>query len=616
MKITQLEMKKIKSLATKKGRQVNQLFIAEGIRMLEEALNYNMIPKSIYFCNHYLSERGKSLVAKFAKKRLNSVEISAKQLDQISDSKSSQGIVAIFEIPKVNLSKLSTTNCRNILVCENISDPGNLGSLLRSALAFDFGAVVLLGGTTDCFSPKVVRSSAGAIFGLKLIDIELKEFENMKKNENIFLVATDVLGNVDLSKMNYKKKNIAVAIGSEAFGLSQEILDISDARVKIPHSNSVESLNAAVSGAIVLHQIYQNGKNLMNSISSKIKAIVIFAFFSVVTPTVYSQQIYEESDNLYTTAQLESQISYSKIRKIIISSASQLSGKIEVTAESIPGVSIQYKKKAKAKTKSQAIDYIDLIALSMTAKPEVIEINLRAPNPAPWVENQEAGILEISIQVPYNCEITFKTQLFDIVAEGPFKQIIIPSSLERIIVEDVSQLLDISTTNQKIKMTNIRGEISASTTNAKLEARVISSLKSQASFKNDGGDIVIDDLTGLVNIKNNYGRITLKNFNATEGKNFIRGFSAPVTLEILKLKNAHLTILNRFEDIEIFLPEDVSANFSLAVEDGNKIEAADFEFSPRFIQENRLTLKSGNGESSINSTIRGEGNIYILGVEN
>ncbi len=269
MKIGQLEIKKIKSLSSKKGRQANRLFMAEGIRVLEESLNqidrdrHKIKPKSIYYCNHFLSERGQELVSKFKKKKINSIEISAKQLDQISDSKTSQGILAIFEIQefqKKKLPELSPPKSRNILVCENISDPGNLGSLLRSALAFEFETVILLGNTTDCFSPKVVRSSAGAIFGLMLLNLELKEFEQIKHTEKIFLVATDLKGNVNLNKMSCKNKNIAVAIGSEAIGLSQELLDMADMRVKISHSGNIESLNASVSGAIVLHQVYDRDR--------------------------------------------------------------------------------------------------------------------------------------------------------------------------------------------------------------------------------------------------------------------------------------------------------------------------------------------------------------------
>ncbi len=349
----------------------------------------------------------------------------------------------------------------------------------------------------------------------------------------------------------------------------------------------------------------------------KIQLFTVLAIFSFILPiSSIAQDIFQEGDRLFTTEELQAQILNTSKRKITIKSSAQLSGKMEITTESGSAVTAQYFKKSRTDSESNAIDYIDLIAVSIVEKPEEILILFRAPNPAPWSKETESGIVELYLQIPPYSEVEIEARYFDISAVGPFKSFILPASLGRIEVENVNGYLEAGTTNQKLSLKNITGEIKVSTTNGKLVAENIKSPDSQAYFKNDGGDILIRNFEGLLNVRNNYGRISIVEFVAGRGKNFVRGFSAPVIIEIEKMSNTELTVLNRFEDIEILLPENVSASFSLAVEEGNRIEATSFEFKPEFVQKNRLNIVAGKGESSINSTIRGKGNIYIIGVGN
>lgn len=255
MKLTQTEIKKIKSLASKKGRTEHKQFSAEGIRLLEEAIKLKHYPNIIYYSPYLLSERGLKLVEKIKSRRITAKEVSSKQMTQISENKTSQGILALFSIEVQNENKLSSTNSRKILWCENISDPGNLGSLLRSALAFGFKLVVLSGSTADHFSPKVVRSSAGAIFGLTIFKNETAVILELIKKEKIVLVASDVSGDVNINMKNITDKKYILAVGSEASGLSLDLLKKADIRFKISHSPKIESLNAAVAGAIIMSNL-------------------------------------------------------------------------------------------------------------------------------------------------------------------------------------------------------------------------------------------------------------------------------------------------------------------------------------------------------------------------
>lgn len=261
MSISKNEIKYLKSLQTKKGRKQTGSFPAEGVRLLEEALTFNCLPETIYFSPAKISERGAQLIEQFAGKRVKTVEISASDINRITAAEESQGIFAVYKTP--DLSKLPGGNHRKLLWCENISDPGNLGSLFRSAAAFGFNAILLSGQAVEPFSPKVVRASAGAVFAVEISLAENDEILAMIKNNNLKLIATDLSGMTDIKNLsNFSDETkLVLAIGSEADGLSGEILSRADLRVKIDHTDRVESLNAAIAGSILMSRFYQADKD-------------------------------------------------------------------------------------------------------------------------------------------------------------------------------------------------------------------------------------------------------------------------------------------------------------------------------------------------------------------
>jgi len=176
----------------------------------------------------------------------------------MADTGTPQGIVAVFDKPETSLIKLYRRSYRKLLLCENIADPGNLGTLLRSAAAFGFELVVLSGNTAEPYSPKVVRGSAGAIFGLKVAKSDIQTLVAFLDRSGIKLVAADLEGRpVRLpARRALAKAGLILAVGSEATGLSKEILAQAAYRVRIEHCDGVESLNAAVAGSILMKEIY------------------------------------------------------------------------------------------------------------------------------------------------------------------------------------------------------------------------------------------------------------------------------------------------------------------------------------------------------------------------
>ena len=254
--MTKAEQKSVKSLTTKKGRKESGMFAAEGVRLLEESFRHRCFPEKVYYAEHLLTDRGRQLVGRLTARRLNVEAISAQQLRGISSTTTPQGIVAVFKTPRVNPAELSRSDYRKILLCENISDPGNLGTLARSALAFDFRLMILAGNSAEPFAPKVVRSSAGAVFGLNTVRMELAEVIAFVDRRKVAIVATDVQAGSDKIPAGLQKRPFMLAIGSEASGLSHELLRRAEFRVHIRHASKVESLNAAVAGSIIMSRTY------------------------------------------------------------------------------------------------------------------------------------------------------------------------------------------------------------------------------------------------------------------------------------------------------------------------------------------------------------------------
>ena len=258
MSITRSELKDIQTLLTKKGRKQHKKFVAEGVRLLEEALRHNRLPETLYAAPSVLSERGNELLANFGMQRVKVTELTSRQMSSLSDANTSQGLLGVFDTPSTRLAELYHDSFRKLLLCDGLSDPGNLGTLLRSALAFGFDLAVLTGNCAEPFAPKVVRSSVGAVFGMPIAIADRSEAVTLMISHGVTLVTADIRGETDSERLGaiVKGERLALAVGAEADGVSQEIRSHSDLLLRIGHENGVESLNSAVAGSILMKQIY------------------------------------------------------------------------------------------------------------------------------------------------------------------------------------------------------------------------------------------------------------------------------------------------------------------------------------------------------------------------
>jgi TrmH family RNA methyltransferase len=182
--------------------------------------------------------------------KFNMVRVSQKVFKSITDLTTPQGILAIVE--KNDMSSIDYKQ-NFFLILDDIQDPGNIGTILRTADSINIKQIIVSSKTADVYNPKVVRSTMGAIFRVKVIvkeDLE-KTVKELKKHK-IKVLATDLKTDESIYDINYNKT--AVIIGNESKGVSEKLLNISDGRIKIPMTGKTESLNAAVASSIIMYE--------------------------------------------------------------------------------------------------------------------------------------------------------------------------------------------------------------------------------------------------------------------------------------------------------------------------------------------------------------------------
>ncbi|MDI6770259.1 MAG: RNA methyltransferase [Anaerolineales bacterium] len=251
-------------LGRPKERREAGAFVAEGVRLVEEAF-ITRWPFRFVLYSSELSKRGQELVGKLKVGGVEIEEVAPHLLQSISETEASQGILAILELAPIPYP----LSPNFILIPDQIRDPGNLGTLLRTAAAADVQAVLIPPETTDAFAPKVVRAGMGAHFRLPIISLAWEEIERFidSASQRASESASQRVGEsaqlkVFLADMEGQscweadfRRPLALIVGGEAEGASQEARKLASQQVRIPMPGGAESLNAASAGAILIFEI-------------------------------------------------------------------------------------------------------------------------------------------------------------------------------------------------------------------------------------------------------------------------------------------------------------------------------------------------------------------------
>ena len=247
--ISNKKIKKLSILSTKKGRKEEGKFLIEGYRIIRTALRNNVNIENIYISNRFkASEDFKSLNGLISE-NIDVAVLDEKIINKICQTVNPAGIVAACLLPNdFKITKLLTDNW---IYLDKISDPGNIGTLLRTSAWFGINNVALSSKCADAFNPKVVRSAMGAHFSLNIIgNMDLFEF---KKNQYC-IIGADQNGS-PMDDFNYDNKKWILVIGNEGHGISENSKKYIQHFLSIPPSGSGNSLNAAVAGSILIHHL-------------------------------------------------------------------------------------------------------------------------------------------------------------------------------------------------------------------------------------------------------------------------------------------------------------------------------------------------------------------------
>ena len=254
--INNQRVKDIANLKQKKYRTESGTFFAEGLRAVQEAVQYAEVTDLFFTAAE--KEKLKEILKTAKEKGVRLYQADAKVMDKLSDTKTPQGVLAVIRMPEQSLQKLrpgtASDNNAPVIILDRIQDPGNLGTIIRTADAVGALGVILLEGCVDAYSPKAVRASMGSLFHLPVVqDIFPEEVLTWCYRYGYEPAATAMQGAANLYKADISKK-IAFIFGNEANGVSKELQAAAETRLFIPMAGQAESMNVAMAAGIVLFE--------------------------------------------------------------------------------------------------------------------------------------------------------------------------------------------------------------------------------------------------------------------------------------------------------------------------------------------------------------------------
>lgn len=255
-------IKEVKSLKTKKYREEKGKFFIEGIKLVEEALKERADIRHVFVTDQFLEcDKGKAFISHFFTGEGPSARIADRQISvlpecllaEISDTKSPQGIMAVAGMRHYALD--NTMGGNNLfIVLDSLQDPGNMGTIIRTADAAGFTAVIALEGCVDVYNPKVIRSTMGSIFRIPVIhDANPGDTIRNLKSHGIKVCATNPDSGINCFDLDMRDKT-AIILGNESKGISMELAASADVSVRIPMLGRTESLNVSIAASLLMYE--------------------------------------------------------------------------------------------------------------------------------------------------------------------------------------------------------------------------------------------------------------------------------------------------------------------------------------------------------------------------
>ena len=238
--------KDIKKLKEKKHRIKSNKYLIEGLRFVEEAIKSKVSIDSIIFTESF-KEKNPDLFLKI-NENIKLIQMNQALLKQLCSTENPQGIVSV-----INMQNKELKSGELVVLVDKVQDPGNMGTIIRTAHAAGAAGIVMTKGTVDIYNDKTLRSTMGSIFYIPIVEDDSLDFVKSLKKEGYKLVVSSLQGKNNFFEENLQGK-VMIAVGNEGNGVSDEVYDIADIKVKIPMPGEAESLNVAVATSIMIYE--------------------------------------------------------------------------------------------------------------------------------------------------------------------------------------------------------------------------------------------------------------------------------------------------------------------------------------------------------------------------
>ncbi len=252
-------VKLVRKLQARKGRLEEHAFTAEGRNLIEEILKKGIRPRFILVSD---TRSGDDVLRDAIQSDdIMVCELPEKMFSKLTDAEHGIGMLAVVDIADTGREAIESLNPDdNILVLDRIQDPGNMGTLIRTSVAAGYKAVIATKGTADVYSTKVLRATVGTVFEIPIVYVsDNDELRSLLEKTGKRVVVTEVDGGVPYYEEDISK-GIALVIGNEGSGISEEVKSMADVRVTLPMKGHIESLNAAVAAAILMYESVRDQK--------------------------------------------------------------------------------------------------------------------------------------------------------------------------------------------------------------------------------------------------------------------------------------------------------------------------------------------------------------------
>lgn len=248
--------KETKKLKERKNRNKQKKYLIEGFRLVEEALKAKANIETIFYIED-IEEKAINIINKYNYKG-KIFKLNKSLFLEICETENPQGLLAVVLMNNTN----TVLNGEFYLLCDKVQDPGNLGTIIRTAHASGIDGVILTKGTVDIYNDKTIRSTMGSIFYVPIIQDENLNVIRELKEKGFSIVATSLEGKNDFFDEDLTGK-VVITVGNEGNGVSKEVYDISDKMVKIPMPGGAESLNVGVATSIILYERVRQTRTLL-----------------------------------------------------------------------------------------------------------------------------------------------------------------------------------------------------------------------------------------------------------------------------------------------------------------------------------------------------------------